>query len=391
MTSIAFVLLAAVAVAAALAFLLIPLITAGARRAAARKRLAALDELEDELPADEWMAKRKALRRELEESAPQRPWALIIALVLIIPASALLLYRAIGTPDGLDPPAAQETEVRGMLNELAARARRNPEDAEAWTALGMLWKDLENFSAAEAALRRVARLQPDNPFVQVELAEIMLYTSGQRRLPDEARELLRRATQSDPSNQKARWLLGIDAFQRGDHETALSHWTDLEAMLEEGPVREQIRQQIQRARMEMAHAGMEPGAVPESAEPEAGQGSDDAAAGLTVRVRLAESLADAVTGNETVFVFARAAQGPPMPLAVKRLQADNLPAEITLTDADGMAEGLRLSAFDEVIITARISATGNATAQSGDLEGRSDPIASNTGEPVAVTIDHEIQ
>lgn len=392
MTSIGFILLAGVAMAIALAFFLIPLIVTGGRRAAIKKRLAALDALEDELEPDDWLARRKALRRELETAAPDRPLGLIIALVLIIPAGAFLLYRSIGTPEGLEPLPTEQAEMRGMVHELAARARRNPEDVESWTTLGMIWKDLQQFPAAEAAFRRVARLEPDNPYVKVELAETLLFASGRPQLPAEGRALLAAALEVDPQNQKARWLLGISAYQQGDYRTALDHWQSLESILEDGPVREQVRQQIQRARMEMAHAGMDPGAapVPDSAAPETPQPEPAAGEGLAIRVELSESLAGRVSGNETLFLFARAAEGPPMPLAVRRLRASDLPAEITLTDADGMAEGLRLSAFDQVIVTARITTTGDATPRAGDLQGQTGPIPSTATEPVTVIIDEQV-
>src|SRR5690606_20874725 len=108
---------------------------------------------------------------------------------------------------------------------------------------------------------------------------------------------------------------------------------------------------------------------------------------LHVRVRIDPALAADVAPGDALFVYARAAQGPPMPLAIRRLTADRLPLDIVLDDSMGMLPNLKLSMFPEVVIGARISRSGNAIAQSGDLQTLSDPVPVGTSEPIALTID----
>jgi len=112
--------------------------------------------------------------------------------------------------------------------------------------------------------------------------------------------------------------------------------------------------------------------------------------GLTVNVILADHLVAGLDGSETLFVFARAAQGPPMPLAVARLRVSDLPLTVTLDDSMAMAAGMKLSNFDRVVVGARISMSGTPTASSGDLQGFSEPVATAGDSPVNVAITEKV-
>ena len=116
----------------------------------------------------------------------------------------------------------------------------------------------------------------------------------------------------------------------------------------------------------------------------------DGAPGLTVNVILADRLAAGLDGSETLFVFARAAGGPPMPLAVARKRVSDLPLTVTLDDSMAMAPGMKLSNFDRVVVGARISASGTATAGSGDLQGFSQPVPVAGGATVNVAITEQV-
>src|SRR5690349_6071866 len=123
---------------------------------------------------------------------------------------------------------------------------------------------------------------------------------------------------------------------------------------------------------------------------DSGVAPTSAAPRLTVNVTLDPKLKDKLDANATLFVFARAASGPPMPLAIQRLKAGQLPVTVTLDDSMSMMPAMRLSKFAQVVVGARVSKSGNAMPQSGDLQTLSSPIASSRGEPIALEIDQVV-
>jgi cytochrome c-type biogenesis protein CcmH len=126
---------------------------------------------------------------------------------------------------------------------------------------------------------------------------------------------------------------------------------------------------------------------PRSAE--AAPAADTAAASLTVTVSLSPALAKKAAPNDVVFIFARAAQGPRMPLAIVRKQVKDLPATVVLDDSNGMSTDMKLSSAPEVIVVARVSKSGMANAQNGDLEGMSAPLKAGT-KAVTISIAKEL-
>jgi cytochrome c-type biogenesis protein CcmH len=108
---------------------------------------------------------------------------------------------------------------------------------------------------------------------------------------------------------------------------------------------------------------------------------------VSVQVQLDPAVAANATPDDVVFVFARAAGGPPMPLAVQRLQVKELPASVTLDDTMGMTPGMNLAAFPEIVVVARVSKSGQATPHPGDLEGESAPLDTTQTRQVSISID----
>ena len=299
---------------------------------------------------------------------------LILALVLLIPAASWVTYRAVGTPEGISPPAGDTAMIRSALIDIARQLERNPDNAENWIRMAMAYKELQEYSSAEHAFRRALFIDEGNPFIQVELAETLLFDSGRPSLPTEARSLLVEALDSDPQQQKAYWLLGLDALQRSDYEEAVARLEQLESLLPDGNVRNSVRNYLQQARRGSNQAtGSTNDAV------------DDPQ--LVVSLALDEALADRVTGDETVFVIVRAAEGPRAPLAVQRLNAGELPTDVEFGRNDTMMGGAGIGDFDSILITARLSHSGVAEAQSGDFEGRSDTVPVSDRISAIVLID----
>lgn len=287
--------------------------------------------------------------------AGSRHRAAMLGLAILIPAASLAIYSMVGTPAGVAPDTGETGQVRTAVTELARRAMREPDEAENWARLGLAYKRLEEFSSAEHAFRRTLYIDSDAPFITAELGETLLYASGQRQLPEEARALLEDAAQD--SSQKALWLLGLDAFQREAHAQAATHFERLLELLPgDSSVRDTVEQYLATAR----RGG--------SADDQAQAGAETA---LAVAVDISDSLSATLQGDETVFVAVRRAEGGP-PLAVRRFEASRLPAELTIDDSDAMLAGNGLSSADSIVVVARVSMSGDATARPGDFQGQTD-------------------
>lgn len=311
----------------------------------------------------------------------RRTFPVVAAVVIFVPALTLGIYQLVGSPQASDGGFGETGEIRSSLIELARAVERNPDSPDNWIRMGLAYKQVEKFSSAEHALRRALFIDEGNPFVQVELAETLLYASGEPRLPAEASRLLERAVARQPDNQKGLWLLALDAFQRGRHDEAVDWFERLMAVLPEGSVRQTVRQHLDQARAS-ADGGLLPrppsvGAREQAAQP----------VSMTVSIRLDEALSGRVSGDEAVFVIVRDGRNGGPPLAVQRLSAADLPASITFDDGNAMLQGRGLSAAGTVRVVARISRSGQAMAAEGDLEGQSDPVELSDEINIDVEID----
>lgn len=400
----------------ALLFVLLPILRGGSTGSRLARRRRALEELREDLDPDDYRNRLAKLEQERAEAGGSATSMRSLAglLVVSVPLLTLFFYTQVGAPDGIDPEPGRNAELRETLGELTSRVRNEPENVDAWNQLGMIWKQLQQYPASEGAFRRVVYIQPENEFARVELAETLLYASNRAQLPSESQQLLDSVLADNPDNQKALWLAGLGAFHEGNDRRALALWTRLRDLLPEGNVRQRVSDQIAQvstdasapaepavepapAPMTNPHAGI-PGmstgdTVTQDASPADDSGDSEGQPDASIRVEVAvdPGLIDRLTGSETVFVFARAVNGPPAPLAVKRLSASDLPATVTLSDGDSMAEGLSLSVFPQVRISARISRSGNAIASAGDLEGQSGPITVQETDQTRITIDQVVE
>lgn len=391
-------------IALALAFILPPLL--GARGAAGsapaqshavniyHSRLAALEEQHRVgalSAADLSEAKDELARALLAESAgppaaaparrvAPRPW-LAIAVGVGVPLLSIALYQRLGAPGALEPPAAApagEVAVEEMVARLAERMRAEPENSAGWLLLGRSYMALERYAEAARAFSAAHGLLGDSPALLADLAEAQALTGGQNFLGPPG-EHLERALQLDPAFPKALWLGAFAAMQRGETALAVGRWqTLLDHQPDDSEAARVLRELI-------ANANVASGADAPAKPPAADRGPR-----LTVNVTLADHLAAGLDGSETLFVFARAADGPPMPLAVSRRRAADLPLTVVLDDSMAMAPGMKLSDFERVVVGARISRSGTATAGSGDLQGFSQPVPVGAGQTVNVAISEQL-
>ena len=301
-----------------------------------------------------------------------RPGGRRLALILIavVPLFAAALYLAVGNPaalaPGSDPHAFDSQQLTALVDRLAARMRENPDDAEGWRLLGRSYAALGRFPESLDAYAKAVERKPRDADLLADMADV-LATTRSERLQGEPEKLVMRALEIDPQNLKALALAGTAAFERKDFNSAARYW---QRMLPLVPPESEDARSIQ-ANIAEAQSHLKSGT---------------AAAALKGTVRLAPELRGKASPGDVVFIFARAAKGPPMPLAVKRARVRDLPIEFALDDSMAMAPGMNLSAHGRVIVGARVSKSGDPAPKPGDLQGASAPVA-NDAQGVSVVID----
>jgi len=301
------------------------------------------------------------------DPAPQSSgpaWRSAIALSLALPLAAVLLYAQFGDPAGLKPPVEQpghqltKAQIEQMVAVLAARLEKHPDDIKGWAMLARSYKAMGRFAEAEKAFVRIGDAINSDPVLLTEYADL-LAVQANGNLNGKPEALVEEALKLDPENPKALWLAGTAAFNRGDYPVAGRYWERLLKLL---PPDSEDAKTITAA-------------IAETREKGGGQPAKDKAAvpgkAVSGRVSLAPALADKIQPGDTLFIFARAVGGSRMPLAVLRAHAGDLPLTFTLDDSLAITPQLKLSGASQVKIEARISKSGNATPQKGDLIGES--------------------
>jgi len=328
------------------------------------------------------------LRSARREGRPRGPFVLALILALVTPPIVLGAYLAVGTPQALQmvPAAENQATLVDATRQLQESLRRKPNDAQGWALLAQAYSALDQPQQALDALNHLLKLKPDDPDAMVAWVEATAETSPSHRIDDVSRAKLQRALQIEPTHQRALWLLGISDFQRNDYAGAAKQWKVLLPLLEPGSrVAETVKQQL--AEAEARAGGTQSAGLTEADPATTSSTAATSSVVLDVTVKLDPKLAAKVQPADTLFVFARAVNGPPMPLAVARLKASQLPAKVTLTDAMAMTPAMTLSKFPKVSVAARISKSGDAMPQAGDLESAPVEVATDSHAPVALTID----
>lgn len=321
---------------------------------------------------------------QVAERHPQKLVAGAVAACLIAVSIGGYLY--LGNPESMQTGATgtgadkghQVTpqQIQAMVARLADRLQNNPNDAEGWVMLARSYNALGRFPEAAAAFGRAASLIPDNSQLLADYADTLAMAQG-RRLAGEPEKIIQRALALDPKNMKAWALSGSAAFERKDFRKAAADWRKiLELVPPESDVAARIRTSIAEAEANAGGGSVAATALP--AAPAATAQAKTAAAGKVSvggTVSLDAALRSKVADGDTVFVFARAASGPRMPLAIKRMTVRDLPAKFTLDDSMAMSGGMKLSDVKQVIVGARVSKSGDALPKPGDLEGYSEPVS----------------
>ena len=393
----AFIVFAGLLVAGALLLILPPLLGVGARRRreAARQSTMALTVLREHLAeldaelasghidaAGHAKSREELERRALEEGEaaaeaaeaadvrPSRAWALGMALT--VPALAVAGYLMIGEPAALDPKNIEgqqgftQAQVQEMVGALVTRLEQEPDNAEGWSMLARTYLVLQDYPKAAAAYERLDKLTPNNPDVLADWADVTAAIRG--TVAGEAEALAKRALDAAPAHPKALALAGTGAYQRDDFAGAAALWERILTQIPAGDdVAKGVRASINDAR---AKAGMAPLADSE------GTAAAAAPSALTVsgRLEVDAALGAQVAAEDTVFVFVRGEAGGP-PLAALRFKGSELPLDFSFNGATLMMGDAAVP--ERVVVAARVAKGGDATARAGDLEGASEPVATD--------------
>jgi cytochrome c-type biogenesis protein CcmH len=347
--------------------------------------------------------------------------ATITVLMLAIPLMAVSLYLWIGNTKGLTPQpiSEQQSPMSGsesesesghqnfssVLDSLIARLREQPDDVEGWIMLGRTYAIMQRFNEAKIAYERVIALSPESPELLVDYADIVAMTNG-GSLQGEPMELVNKALSLSPKNPKALALAGTAAFEQKNFKQAASYWEKLLVQIPpESKLAQSVKESITEAKSLASGkgstmAGIQNQAAPSNqnspppasqataASPNAGS-AGAAGATLTGTVTLSAALAGKVSPDDTLFIFARATEGPPMPRAISVKKVRDLPASFLLTDGMGARPDLKISNVPQLIISARITKSGKAMPESGDLQGFSQKVKPGD-KNINIVIDQQV-
>jgi cytochrome c-type biogenesis protein CcmH len=351
-------------------------------------------------------AKREIERRVLEDVGGTEETAQVApagrnAAVMVgaaLPIIAFALYFAVGNFQVLLPGAAvtaqqgaahsiSEEQIREMVARLAARLAKEPDNVEGWVMLGRSYTALSEFAEAARAYGNAVARSGSDAALLADYADALAMAQG-RSLEGEPEKIIQRALAIDPNNVKALALAGTAAFERREYVGAVGYW---ERILKIAPEESEFAQSVRSSITEAEALAKQSGGVAPVARAPKAPAANKAPAGtgaVSGVVQIAPALAARVAPGDTLFVFARPAEGPRMPLAIVRAQGKDLPFKFILDDSSAMAAGMNLSSQKQVIVGARISKSGSATPQSGDLEGLSRPVAVGaTGVTVLVNAE----
>jgi len=335
--------------------------------------------------------------------ATDKPRKTVLALCLMLPVCAVLLYGSLGTPLGLDPAALARSapdegpnatvtpeKIAQMVGQLERRLQDEPNNVDAWVMLARLQRSQEKFAASDKSFAKALSLTPDDDLA-IERAEVLAQIQG-GDFSGEPWAVINRILKANPNQNNALLLAGSASFAEGRFAQAIQYWERVRASLP--PQSEDLNaldSALAQARERLApgrasaqppdsgRASAQPApAVSTSAQPPSAASAVPAR--ISGRVSLAPELAAQTSPGDTVFIYATPAQGGRMPLAIVRTTVAALPFDFVLDDSQAMGPQTKLSSAGEVVLKARISKTGQAMPQPGEFGVSIGPIKNQTNQ-----------
>jgi cytochrome c-type biogenesis protein CcmH len=360
-----------------------------------------------ELDAAQYEDARREIEKRLSEDVPAElvPVAAAhasrwpgYALAVAIPVVAIAMYVGLGNPEALlmsraeAPVAAQQGQhdAAPMIASLEAKLNKNPNDAEGWYMLARSYAATGRYGDAAKAFAKVTELVPEDSSILADFADVLAMAQG-GSLQGKPLDLINRALKLNENDLKALNLAGTAAYKEGQFALAAEYWRRLLKLIP--PDSDDARGIAAAVAQAEKAAGTAPALDNLSSfegktggEEKPSQASNGPAAGVSGTVSVRKDLIGKIDPADTVFIFAQLPQGPKMPLASLRIVAKELPYHFTLDDSVAMSPNDKLSNHPEVTISARVSKSGQAMAQSGDLQGKVGPVKLGQ-KGVMITID----
>lgn len=320
-------------------------------------------------------------KKSTKVTAKNGRW-LAIPLLFAVPLVSLSLYTVLGdlrvfdqdTMRALIAPESPETghanksdQIKAMVDKLAARMEKEPNDVDGWLMLSRSYKVLERYQDAANAMRKAYALAADKPDVLLQLADALAMANG-GTLKGEPTALVEKALKIEPKNQMGLWLMGMAYAENDQFQQAVDSW---QTLLKDYPPEQNGYEEVVKLINEANARLGKPSIQAAAAKPEATPTPTAPVAGRKVKVQvtLDDGFKDKIKPEDTLFIYAQAASGPKAPLAIVKHQAKDLPIEVTLDDSQAMMPTMTISKIDHIKITARVSAAGGATPQSGEPYG----------------------
>ena len=315
-------------------------------------------------------------------SKPHPLKIMAVVLAVLLPLASVGLYMKVGNLNALQPQAMHGAggivRDEASLQALEQKSAQNPNDPEVLFILARSYVELGRYADGARKYDSLTRLVPNEAMLWADYADALAMTHS--TLIGAPTKLLDRALEIDPNYAKALALSGTAAMERGDFAAAIVHW---EKLLQQIPAGSEdatmIEEGLKQARQMQAQSkGGKAAPVLEQINEPASKAQSAGQERITGTVILSEELKNLTDPNDTLFVLARAVQGPKMPLAILRKQVKDLPIRFSMDDSMAMSPQMKMSNFDQVVVVARISKSGNAMSQPGDLQGMSKPLALGT-------------
>ncbi len=350
----------------------------------------AIEELEKNLALDLSISEQK--KSSQNTARPSKMTA--IFLIAIVPIAAVLIYLQLGNYQSIEAgsgrladkkigaPGGPQMTMEEAVNKLRARLEAQPENPQGWFMLARSYAALERYGEAADAYKKTIELAGEDADLLLRYADTMIMRDGGQFTP-EAVELIHKSLSLDPEHPQALWLAGTAASLNGDIKQALSYWYKLDPMLNQNiGAQTELRGMIKKAEQKLN--GDEVAELKKQIKPAQ---KASAGASIQVSVSLDDALKDKVSPTDTVFIFAKALQGPPMPLAAVKQTVAALPLQLTLSDAMAMMPNMKLSSFKQVKISAVISKSGRPGLSPGDFYGEQSPVDVQKTSSISIVIN----
>jgi len=312
-------------------------------------------------------------------------------IFVMVPIGSLGLYFKIGQPEAQSVTEFVEIQKENLtleqlgeiLTKIQGHLKDDPSDVEGWVMLGRTLKGLGRFDESVSAWKRAYELSPDDANLLVDYAEALALVDMKDHEPG---ELIDRALEYDPNNVKGLALGGSIAFANADYDTAIKRWSLLASLVRDdedlvSTLKEGVAEASRRLGNEVS---ADPGTSPKISK-----SGETSQALITGRLRLDERIRDLVLPTESVFIFVRAVDGPPMPIAALKVEVKDLPLEFSIGDNESLQQSRKLSEFTSVLVGARVSKSGNAIEATGDLVG--EVKRTSLGSKVDLVIDRRVE